>query len=256
MKKLMMLVAIAILYLTFEPAFANGSENGHNNGNGHNNENKPTSQIQGQEQVQGQLQSSFNRNQVSSSNINSNTVKNSTSVAVVANPVATASGGIAGVDVGNSVQSYGGQSEGSSATTGDNVSSTVYNQVKQVPMAWSPNMAMSMSNENCANSTTFGASAGFGAISGGMPIDNDGCNRRMDVRMWVSLNQMRVACERMRQDKDNAEAMVKAGVNCASLATVQPPVIKKASTLPPDDYWVKAAATRDAQLNAIKKGKW
>ena len=86
-------------------------------------------------------------------------------------------------------------------------------------MAWSPNRAMSNSQENCNNSATFGASAGFGAVSGGVPINDDDCTRRRDAIMWANLGQMRIACERMKQDENNADAMQAAGATCASLTT-------------------------------------
>jgi hypothetical protein len=168
------------------------------------------------------------------------------------NPVVNSSGG----NVANSIQSTGGTSYGNQTENGGNSNYTSTQYPKQSPMAWSPNMAMNMSPENCSNSVSFGASAGFGALSTGAPMDSDACNRRMDARMWVALGQIKVACERMKEDEDNQKAMQSAGITCNSLAQAVAPIVpKQVSTLPTDDYWSKAAATRDAQLNVIKKGK-
>lgn len=250
------LTLIAILAaLTSFPAFAG---NNHNNDNV-NGQRRPMSQGQGQRQSVRSYNDNINRNSSFSSSPNTNRsqldTRSNASVGVVANPISTAAGGIAGIYLGSGIQVTGGDTAGSNLSSGSNITSTVYQDVKQVPMAWSPNMAMSMSPENCSNSVSFGASAGFGAISGGAPMDSDACNRRMDTRMWVVLGQMRIACERMRQDEENAEAMQLAGISCARVVDVasQSAVIKKASTLPPDDYWTKAAAVRDAQLKVISQ---
>ena len=161
---------------------------------------------------------------------------------------------------GNAVStSQGGtSSQGQSIKTGA-VSTVVApsyinNQVHQVPMAWSPNMAMSASQENCNNSASLGVSAGFGAISGGVPINDDDCTRRRDAILWANLGQMRIACERMIQDSGNADAMQAAGATCASLTAVQvAPLVVAPSTLkvPPAAYWDKMDKIADAQINRI-----
>ena len=96
---------------------------------------------------------------------------------------------------------------------------------KNAPMAWSPNMAMSMSQENCNNSATIGVSGVIGGVSGGVPINDDDCTRRRDAILWANLGQMRIACERMTQDASNEEAMKSAGVDCSTItssATIVP----------------------------------
>jgi len=131
-----------------------------------------------------------------------------------AGSVANATGGNGGAG-GNSQNVNGGNA---------NTQSTTYNQVRQTPFAYSPGLANSFSQENCANSASVGVSAGFGAIGGGVPVDNDGCNRRRDALIWAGFGQNRVACEVMAGDDNNLQAMQRAGVTCASLTTTPSPV--------------------------------
>lgn len=132
----------------------------------------------------------------------------------------------------------------------------VHQQVRQTPMAWSPGLAMSMSQENCNNSASLGVSAGFGAISGGVPINDNDCTRRRDAILWANLGQMRIACERMIQDSGNLDAMRAAGTNCAELTkpVVAPAVVApSALNVPPNSYWARLDEIAKYQLDAIYK---
>jgi fructose-1,6-bisphosphatase/inositol monophosphatase family enzyme len=214
------------------------------NSEGHNYGSQPASQVQGQvhqaDNYAGALSAS---KAVSTAGV--------VNAPVINVPVS----GLAGNGAGSSTQT--------SANNGGNVSSTIYTQPKQTPMAWSPNLAMSMSPENCSNSVSFGASAGFGAIGGGAPMDSDACNRRMDTRMWVALGQPKVACERMKQDEDNLKAMRLANINCASFSVVNVAENTVDIIPPPKMDWDMLARQRDdalarhnAPVKPFRKGKW
>lgn len=245
---------IAALLIAVNAAYANGDNRG---------QQQPSQQpAQAQQQFQAQSQRQFQQaNAVNTTRVNAqSTNKNANSA--TSNPVINTSGGVvSGILSSNPVTGAVGNGTGGSAQaqaegSGGNVLSSTYNQVKQAPMAWSPNMAMSMSPENCSNSVTFGASAGFGAISAGAPMDSDACNRRMDARMWVSLGQIRVACERMKKDDENAAALQAAGMTCASVTQSIQPVTQPISqpviqTVP--DNWAEAAKRRDAQLSLMQQ---
>jgi hypothetical protein len=122
--------------------------------------------------------------------------------ATVNNQVSGGDGGFA-VNEGNSVQ---------------------FNQVQQTPFAYAPGLAQSFSQDNCANTASVGVSAGFGAISGGAPVESDSCNRRKDVTLWLVTGQNRIACERMTDDDANMDAMKRAGMDCKTLTEIKPPV--------------------------------
>ena len=131
-----------------------------------------------------------------------------------------------------------------------------YHQVRQTPMAWSPNMAMSASQENCNNSASLGVSAGFGAVSGGVPINDNDCTRRRDAILWANLGQMRIACERMVQDSDNASAMKAAGTNCSTLTSlaIAPAVtVPSALNVPSSEYWDKLDRIANHQVYQMYK---
>ena len=123
--------------------------------------------------------------------------------------------------------------------------SYINHQVRQTPMAWAPNMAMSASQENCNNSASLGVSAGFGAISGGVPINDNDCTRRRDAILWANLGQMRIACERMAQDDGNKAAMKSAGVTCGSITPVAA-IVAPLSPISP------LALDTERRLNSIK----
>jgi len=115
--------------------------------------------------------------------------------------------------------------------------SYVSNYPKQTPFAYSPGIAQSFSQDNCANSASLGVSAGFGAVSGGAPVESDACNRRKDVALWLATGQNRIACERMIQDEENLEAMKKAGLDCDKLTKVTPAVYVPPKFIDPDQNY-------------------
>lgn len=135
----------------------------------------------------------------------------------------TSSGGNASASNGDvSGQQQQQQKQATSTTVSPSYTSTSVNNVpKSFAMAWSPNVAMSMSQENCNNSVSMGVSGpGIGAISAGVPITDDECNRRRDVIQMMNLGLPRVACYRMAQGEGNSEAMKAAGFSCDSVATI------------------------------------
>jgi len=253
MKKLVLLTVMVMSSTVFA-----------NNDRGDNNGYQPTSSIQGQAQGQRQLQfqgqsidnrnSNSNRNYTSSGAFSGASSKSSST----ANPTSYSAGGVVtGVVSSSPVSGATGTGTGGTAQaeagSGGNVLSSTYNQVKQAPMAWSPNMAMSYSSDNCNNSATFGMSAGFGAFSGGAPINDDDCTRRRDATLWANLGQMRVACERMLMDEDNAAAMQKAGLTCASITQPVSTPVAVVKPVQPQVDWDAMAKQRD---KAFAKGKW
>lgn len=147
----------------------------------------------------------------------------------------SASGGSASASNGD-VSGQQQQKQATSTTVSPSYSSTSVNNVpKSFAMAWSPNVAMSMSQENCNNSVSMGVSGpGIGAISAGVPITDDECNRRRDVIQMMNLGLPRVACYRMAQGEGNSEAMKAAGFSCDSVSTVsaQEPVAVGVVTVP------------------------
>lgn len=260
MKK--MFLTFAVMAIVSTAVSANNDRGDNDNGG------KPSPQIQGQAQGQGQLQGqlqgqsqfSNNRNDASSKSYSGAISGAAAGAKATANPTSYSAGGVVnGVVSSNPIAGATGLGTGGTAAaeagSGGNVLSSTYNQVKQAPMAWSPNMAMSYSSDNCNNSATFGASAGFGAISGGAPINDDDCTRRRDATLWANLGQMRIACERMRMDEDNAAAMQKAGLTCASITQpVSTPVaVVKPVPVQPQVDWDAMAKQRD---KAFAKGKW
>ena len=96
------------------------------------------------------------------------------------------------VQGGQGGNGYGGQgganTGGNSYTNVSGVGNTSINTPRQTPLAYSPGMAMSFSQQNCANSVSLGVSAPFGAIGGGVPIDSDECNRRADSVRWQEMS--------------------------------------------------------------------
>jgi hypothetical protein len=149
----------------------------------------------------------------------------------IANSTATSSalaigqGGMGGqggrATVNNQVRGGDGGEGGFAINEGN---STTFNQVQQTPFAYAPGLAQSFSQDNCANTASLGVSAGFGAISGGAPVESDSCNRRKDVTLWLVTGQNRIACERMTDDDANMEAMKRAGMDCKTLTEVKPPI--------------------------------
>jgi hypothetical protein len=136
----------------------------------------------------------------------------------------------------------------------------IQNQVRQhriVPLAFAPSMGMSMSQDNCSNGASLGVSTGIFGVSGGVPIGSDDCNRRKDVAMWMTLQQEGIACQRMIQSDENAEAMKKAGLTCEMLVNATTPYAPAPSILnvPKNDYWDKQDAIANARLNEIFKTK-
>lgn len=134
-----------------------------------------------------------------------------------------------------------------STSTGGNVNLAIQqNQVRQAPMAFAPNMVPSYSQANCASSASIGVSTPFGAIAGGIPIDGDNCDRRLDSAYYQSAGLGRVACERMRQDERNDEAMKAAGMTCAD-------AVKTIVATPmPDDKFVTKEEFRRALDNEFR----
>ena len=114
-----------------------------------------------------------------------------------------------------------------------NYSQTV-KQVRQNPMAWSPNIAMGFSPENCNNSVSLGGS-GMGVAAGslGFPIKDDACNRRRDTILWMNVNQPIVACYRMTDNDANADALRRAGLSCNDMV-VPVPVVYTPSSIASD----------------------
>jgi len=167
------------------------------------------------------------------------------------------SGSFSGANAqGGAASANGGDSSArSGANSGGNTLSTSYNQVRQTPFAYSPGLAASFSQDNCANSASLGVSAGFGAIGGGAPVESDACNRRKDVALWLATGQNRIACERMTDDEANSDAMKRAGLDCSKLtaqpvaAVVSQPV--RASNVPNDDQWAKMDMQRDIMINQV-----
>jgi hypothetical protein len=170
---------------------------------------------------------------------------------------------------GESYSSSSAQSGDSSAVSGDSTSSsgdstsssggssvTVNQRIpRQAPMAWAPGLAAGFSQFNCGNSASIGVSSPFGAIAGGMPIVGDDCVRLHDVVMLMSLQQNRIACERMMQHEGNAAAMKAAGTNCEELTTpVVVPVANHEERHPSADYWRNQERLLDARINAIHYG--
>jgi hypothetical protein len=134
-----------------------------------------------------------------------------------------------------------------STSTGGNVNLAIQqNQVRQTPMAFAPNMVPSYSQSSCASSASVGISTPFGAIGGGIPIDGDNCDRRLDSAYYQSAGLGRVACERMRQHERNDEAMKAAGMTCAD-------AVKTIVATPmPDDKFVTKQEFRKALDNEFR----
>jgi hypothetical protein len=142
------------------------------------------------------------------------------------------------------------------ATGGTNVAYT-NNQVRQTPMAWSPAIAMSQSQENCNVSASLGVGSPTFSISGGIPIRDSDCNRRRDAIFWMNVRMNEVACNRMVQDPANKKALEDSGQTChtATLAQTRSPMLVTPSTLnaPQNAYWDKQDKIADAQLSALYK---
>lgn len=200
--------------------------------------------------TEGDLNQSKNTNSFNQNSGNSNG----------SNVVQSATGGAAdSVSSSASNSSVNGVSSGAAAV-GSNVVktgavTTTFNQVRQhrvVPFAFAPGLAMSFSQDNCANSASIGVSTGIFGASGGMPINNDACNRRKDVQMWLAVQQPRIACERMIQGEENLAAMRKAGLTCEQLTTAAPvAIIPSVLNVPPNSYWDKLDKVADAQISRI-----
>jgi len=122
-------------------------------------------------------------------------------------------------------------------------------------MAWAPGLAAGFSQFNCGNSASVGVSSPFGAIAGGMPIVGDDCVRLHDVVMLMSLQQNRIACERMMQHEGNAAAMKAAGTTCEELTApvaVVVPVTNYEERHPSADYWRNQERLLNDRLNAMQ----
>lgn len=236
------------------------SADSHNNENSYNQANKSW-QVITNTNTEGDLDRSKNTNSFNTNSGNSNgsnVSQNATGGSSTSD--STSHANVSGVSSGAAALVSTGSVKTGVSTGATNVNTgavnVVHHQVRQTPMAWSPGLAMSMSQENCNNSASLGVSAGFGAISGGVPINDNDCTRRRDAILWANLGQMRIACERMVQDEGNLDAMRAAGTNCAELTkpVVAPAVFApSALNVPPNDYWDKLSKVADAQLDALHK---
>jgi len=163
---------------------------------------------------------------------------------------ATAISGAMVKDVSANSASEGGKGgDGGDAVNEGN--RTTFNQVQQTPFAYAPGLAQSFSQDNCANTASIGVSAGFGAISGGAPVESDSCNRRKDVALWLVVGQNRIACERFTDDDKNKDAMKAAGMDCKALTEIKLPVqlpVNRGLTV-----YDKMDAIADKQIQFINK---
>lgn len=143
MKKLYSTTAVILLAVSTNVLANNEGKDDHSN---NSNNVRPDNQIQGQ--IQGQAL--FNKTDVRTS-IKTNSANNNAN-STTANPVVNTSGGMVNGSISSnpsllaSGNGTGGYSQ-ASADNSRNVLQSNYQQVKQAPMAWSPNMAMSMSPE-------------------------------------------------------------------------------------------------------------
>jgi hypothetical protein len=158
------------------------------------------------------LKSNIDNSAYSKSNAEALSKANSDSAAINSNDIDASSKSI----------SKGGKADAQATASGgvgeSNANVTmIQEQVRQAPIAFAPNMVPSYSQANCANSGSIGISTPFGAIAGGLPVDNDNCDRRLDSAYYQTSGLPRVACERMRQFDKNAEAMEAAGATCAEV---------------------------------------
>jgi hypothetical protein len=201
----------------------------------------------------------FRNNPVQSNNqLNSNNQWNYSQQEITNNNLRNVSGtsesynGTQSGDITNDVSSVSGADSNSMASAGSSSVNINQSIPRQAPMAWAPGLAAGFSQFNCGNSASIGVSSPFGAIAGGMPIVGDDCVRLHDVVMLMSLQQNRIACERMMQHPGNADAMRAAGTTCEELtAPVAVPVANYAERHPSADYWRNQERLLDARINAI-----
>jgi hypothetical protein len=157
----------------------------------------------------------------------------------------------------NSQKAFGGSGIGigiAGASTGNVNASSSYNQVRQTPFAYAPSNAVGYNPFKCTDTASLGASAGFGAISGGMPINDATCKFFVKVDFLFRNGFVEEGCELLLTDDELAPIFLKTHRECSRISkSVQTAASVQAAPMnvPSNDYWDKASRKLDAQLKTL-----
>jgi hypothetical protein len=226
-------------------AVDNSVDSGMHTTSNSNNQANVSTQTINNTNTEGDLDQSKNTNSFNSNTGNSNGSNVTQSPEAKAGALAIVGGNQVGVRTGSTQVNTG----------GTNVA-IANNQVRQTPMAWSPAIAMSQSQELCNVSASLGLAFAGAAGSAGVPIKDGDCNRRRDAIFWMNVGMAETACQRMIQDDDNRKAMESSGATCRSVAQAQvrqAMLIPSTLNVPQNPYWDKQDKIADAQLSALYK---
>lgn len=155
----------------------------------------------------------------------------------------------------SNVSGFNGNGTSSSSTNTTVNAGSTFNQVRQTPFAYSPANAVGYNPFKCTDTASLGASAGFGAISGGMPINDESCRFFVKVDYLFRNGFVEEGCELLMTDEELADIFAKTHRECSKInKAVVVPVVNQPvshSNVPSNDQWSKMDMQRDIMINEV-----